>query len=62
VAPRPWEPRARSSPSVASATAPRELIAPDGTTVPAETLQTASLAGIADLFALVVGKADDISD
>ncbi|MGW3938753.1 cysteine hydrolase family protein [Streptomyces phaeochromogenes] len=47
---------------VASATATRELAAPDGTTVPAETLQAASLAGIADLFALVVGKADDIPD
>ncbi|MFI6402293.1 isochorismatase family protein [Streptomyces sp. NPDC050548] len=45
---------------VASATATRELVAPDGTTVPAETLQAASLAGIADLFALVVGKPDDI--
>jgi hypothetical protein len=33
---------------------------PDGVPVPAATLQSASLAGIADLFALVVGKSDDI--
>jgi len=45
---------------VASATATRELPAPDGVPVPAATLQSASLAGITDLFALVVGKADDI--
>lgn len=45
---------------VASATATRELSAPDGVPVPAAVLQSASLAGIADLFALVVGKADDI--
>jgi nicotinamidase-related amidase len=47
---------------VASATATRELPGADGLPVPAATLQSASLAGIADLFALVVGKADDIPD
>ncbi|MCI3278294.1 cysteine hydrolase family protein [Streptomyces cylindrosporus] len=47
---------------VASATATRDLAGTDGPTVPAATLQAASLAGIADLFAVVVGKADDIVD
>ncbi|MEV0740219.1 isochorismatase family protein [Streptomyces sp. NPDC050549] len=45
---------------VASATATRALTGADGTQVPAAALQAASLAGIADLFAVVVGKADDI--
>ena len=45
---------------VASATATRDLPGPDGVPVPAAALQAASLAGIADLFALVVGKANDI--
>ena len=45
---------------VASATATRGLPGPGGLPVPAATLQSASLAGIADLFALVVAKADDI--
>jgi PPOX class probable F420-dependent enzyme len=45
---------------VASATATRELPVPGGVPVPATTLQTATLAGIADLFALVVGKPDDL--
>ena len=45
---------------VASATATRWLAAPDGVPVPAATLQAASLAAIADLFAVVVTKADDI--
>jgi hypothetical protein len=44
---------------VASATATRELPVPGGVPVPAATLQTATLAGIADLFTLVVGKPDD---
>jgi nicotinamidase-related amidase len=47
---------------VASATATRELAGTDGTTVPAAELQAASLAGIADIFAVVVNKADDIPD
>ncbi|MFF7132385.1 nicotinamidase-related amidase [Streptomyces sp. SAI-126] len=45
---------------VAAATATRELVAPDGTVVAAGALQTAALTGIADLFALVVEKADEI--
>lgn len=47
---------------VASATATRDLAGTDGTTVSAAALQAASLAGIADLFAVVVGKVDDIPD
>jgi nicotinamidase-related amidase len=45
---------------VASATATRELPVPGGMPVPAATLQTATLAGIADLFTLVVSKPDDL--
>ena len=45
---------------VASATATRELLVPGGAPVPAATLQTATLAGIADLFAVVVGEPDDL--
>ena len=44
---------------VASTTATRELPVPGGTPVPATTLQTATLAGIADLFAVVAGNAHD---
>jgi nicotinamidase-related amidase len=47
---------------VAAATATRELAAPDGTAVPARTLQAASLASITDLFGVVVGTTDDIPD
>jgi len=47
---------------VAAATATRALAGPDGTPVPAGELRTAALAGLADLFALVVGKADEIPD
>jgi nicotinamidase-related amidase len=47
---------------VANATATRELPGADGMPVPAATLQSASLAGIADLFARVVAKAVDIPD
>ncbi|HTJ70926.1 MAG TPA: isochorismatase family protein [Actinospica sp.] len=47
---------------VAAATATRALRGPDGELVSAASLQAASLAGLADLFALVVGKADDIPD
>jgi Isochorismatase family len=46
--------------TVASATATRELPVPGGQPVPAGTLQSATLAGITDLFALVVGKPDDL--
>ena len=45
---------------VASATATRDLPVPGGTPVPATTLQTATLAGIADLFAVVAGTPDDL--
>jgi len=45
---------------VASTTATRELPVPGGSPVPAATLQTATLAGIADLFAVVTGTPDDI--
>jgi len=45
---------------VASATATRELPVPGSPPVPASTLQSATLAGIADLFALVVGQPDDL--
>ncbi|MBP5986424.1 MAG: cysteine hydrolase [Azonexus sp.] len=38
---------------VASATATRDLPGPDGQTIPAATLQQASLAALADLFAIV---------
>jgi len=47
---------------VASATATRALPGTDGPTVSAAELQAASLADMADLFALVVGKPDDIPD
>jgi len=40
--------------------ATRELPVPGGTPVPATTLQTATLAGIADLFTLVVETPDDL--
>jgi len=45
---------------VASATATRDLPVPGGTPVPASTLQAATLAGIADLFAVVAGTPDDL--
>jgi nicotinamidase-related amidase len=45
---------------VASATTTRELPVPGGAPVPATTLQTATLAGIADLFAVVAGTPDDL--
>ena len=45
---------------VAFATATRELAAADGSTVPTAEFQAVFLAGVADLFAVVVGKADDI--
>jgi nicotinamidase-related amidase len=45
---------------VASATATRALPGVDGRPVPAESLQAASLAALADLFAVVVPDADAI--
>lgn len=45
---------------VASATATRDLPGPDGGVVPAAALQSASLAALGDLFAVVAQKADDI--
>src|SRR6476661_7667666 len=45
---------------VASTTATRELPVPGGAPVPAATLQTATLAGIADLFAVVARTPDDL--
>lgn len=47
---------------VAAATATRSLPGSDGDPVAAPTLQSASLAALADLFALIVGKSDDIPD
>lgn len=45
---------------VAKATATRDLNAPDGSTVPANQIQRASLAALADLFAQVVPSAVDL--
>jgi nicotinamidase-related amidase len=45
---------------VAGATATRDLPGADGTSVSATALQSASLAALADLFAVVVPKAADI--
>jgi len=45
---------------VASATATRDLPVSGGTPVPASTLQAATLAGVADLFAVVAGTPDDL--
>ena len=45
---------------VASATATRDLPAPDGSVVPAAQLQAASLAALADLFAVVARDGDAI--
>jgi nicotinamidase-related amidase len=45
---------------VASATATRDLPVPGGAPVPAATLQAATLAGIADLFAVVAGTPEDV--
>ncbi|MGZ6779836.1 MAG: isochorismatase family protein, partial [Mycobacterium sp.] len=47
---------------VAAATATRALPGPDGRPVPASTLHTASLAALADLFAVVVSDAAAIPD
>ncbi|AKS33092.1 cysteine hydrolase family protein [Mycolicibacterium goodii] len=47
---------------VAAATATRSLPGPDGSVVPASAMQTASLAAIADLFAVVVPDVGSIPD
>lgn len=47
---------------VAAATATRTLPGPQGEPVESATLQTASLAGIADLFGVVVATTDAIPD
>jgi nicotinamidase-related amidase len=47
---------------VAAATATRSLAGPDGQAVPAVALQAASLAGLADLVAVVVPGTTDIPD
>ncbi|MDV3124656.1 cysteine hydrolase [Mycobacterium sp. 21AC1] len=47
---------------VASATATRSLPGPDGQAVPAAAIQSASLAGMADLFAVVVPDTGNIPD
>lgn len=47
---------------VADATATRPLTAPDGTVLPAATLQAAALTTIGDLFATVAPTADDLID
>ncbi|MEE6168159.1 MULTISPECIES: cysteine hydrolase family protein [unclassified Mycolicibacterium] len=47
---------------VAAATATRSLAGPDGQAVPAAALQAASLAGLADLVAVVVPGTADIPD
>ena len=47
-------------PVVAAATAPRSLPGIDGSVVPAEAVQAASLAALADLFAVVVPRERDI--
>lgn len=46
---------------VASATATRDLPAPDGAVIPAQQLQAASLAALADLFAVVAPRQADIA-
>ncbi|MFJ3879824.1 isochorismatase family protein [Streptomyces sp. NPDC090077] len=45
---------------VAEATATRALAAPDGSVLPAATLQAAALTTVADLFGLVVPGVDDL--
>ncbi len=45
---------------VGSATATRDLPKPEGGVVPAQSLHEASLAGLSDLFAVVVGRAEDL--
>jgi nicotinamidase-related amidase len=45
---------------VGNATATRDLPRPEGGTVAAKSLHEASLAGLSDLFAVVVGRAEDL--
>ena len=45
---------------IASATATRDLPAPDGSVVPAAQLQAASLAGLGDLFAVIARDVDAV--
>lgn len=47
---------------VGDATATRDLPGADGAVVPAAVLKAATLAGIRDLFAVVVPKVDDLAD
>lgn len=47
---------------VAAATATRPLPGPDGATVPSSAMQSASLAALSDMFAVVVPGATDIPD
>jgi nicotinamidase-related amidase len=47
---------------VAAATATRDLPGPDGSRVPAPQLQAASLAALADLFAVVARRQADVPD
>ncbi|MFE3445611.1 cysteine hydrolase family protein [Nocardia sp. NPDC059180] len=47
---------------VAETTATRALAAPDGTVVPAATLQAAALTTVTDLFGVVVPTVDDLED
>jgi nicotinamidase-related amidase len=47
---------------VAAATATRALDGPSGDTVPAAVIQSASLAGISDLFGIVVPTSGDLPD
>ncbi|MGK5551381.1 isochorismatase family protein [Actinomadura kijaniata] len=47
---------------VAEATATRSLTAPDGSVVPAATLQTAALTTIGDLFGVIVPTIGDLTD
>lgn len=47
---------------VAATTATRDLPGPDGSVVPAAQLQAASLAAVADLFAIVAPRGRDIRD
>ncbi len=46
---------------VAGATATRDLPGADGAVVPAAAMQVASLAGLRDMFAVVVGTSDEIA-
>ena len=47
---------------VTATTATRDLPGPDGAVVPASAIQTASLSGMADLFAVLAPRASDLPD